>query len=83
MSLENLFLRLLQFAELLLQDWRIDGSDVSLDTLLAQGSEGQVWKGKVAKLPETVAIKLSHCTDEGDPWDEREIAFMYDLLLSI
>merc|ERR1711871_949549 len=51
--------------------------DVSLETRLASGAEGQVWLGKFRT--ETVAIKVLHVLADKDPWDEREISFMMSM----
>lgn len=67
-----------------LRDWRIKEEDLTLESKVARGAEGEVWKGQLHGHLGDVAIKIANqigaVYEEGsNVWDEREVAFMMSL----
>ena len=45
-------------ADRFLRNWNVKGEDVELEEKLAQGAEGQVWRGTLRGFEGPVAVKL-------------------------
>jgi len=58
------------------RDWRIKESEIELGAVVAEGAEGQVFRGTLLSSNRTVAVKKSKVETQTAVWSEAEIAFM-------
>ena len=73
------------------RNWRVKESEVELESKLASGAEGEVWKGLLHGHPGNVALKkvFPASGPDGEPvtrgvWDEREgLALILSLTLTL
>lgn len=59
-----------------LRDFHIREGDLTFEMKLAEGGEGEVWRGALSGKLEKVVIKKAKNAGDAHVWDEAEVAFM-------
>ena len=60
------------------RNWNVDPSDLEFGRKLAQGSEGEVFQGRLRGYPDDVVIKrsINFIENAHQAWEESEVRFM-------